>query len=229
MRYRLATLFVFFFLLFFSGCQRIIPPQKIKEGIASFNIKYETSKEENPIVVLLPKKMKTFFKHNNTATVVEGFFSSFKMILLTRCDIDRKYAIVRVLDKKYIYETDLDGKPFGIDQMKPMKITLIDSSFTYKGLKCKIARIYCPAISQKPYDVYYTEDIDIKNANINSPYYKIPGVLVKFKLKLFNVIMDVELNDIQKQAVDNSIFEIPKNNYKYVSLDELEKIINQFQ
>ncbi len=229
MKYRLATLFVFFLLLFCSGCQRIIPKQKINEGIATFNIKYETSKEENPIVVLLPKKMHTYFKHNNTSTIVEGFFSSFKMILLTRSDLGRKYTIVRILDKKYIYETDLQGKPFGIDQMKPMKITLIDTNFTYKGLQCKAARIYCPAISASPYLVYYTKDIDIKNANVNSPYYKIPGVVVKFKMKLFNVIMDIELDNIENQSIDNSVFEVPKNNYKYVTLEELEEIINKFQ
>ncbi len=230
MKNNLLTISLLILLLFFlNGCENVFTRKHIREGVASFNIFYETKKEENPIVILLPHKMNTYFKDNSTASIVEGYFGAFRMIMLTRPDLDRKYTIVRILDKKYIYETTLNGTPFSATDMSNLKIKYLDTTVTYKGYNCKIAAVQCPSIQKDTFWVYYTTELGIKYANANSPYYEIPGVLLKFKLKMLNVIMDVSFEKIEPRKIDPQILEIPKEGYKYVSLDELVKIINSLQ
>ncbi len=229
MRNNSLTIILLLLLLFLNGCQNLLTKKRIQEGTAVFNIKYETTKQENPIVILLPQKMYTYFKDNNTASVVEGFFGAFRMVMLTRPDLGHKYTIVRVLDKKFIYDTTLAGKPFSSSQMTDMTIDYLDTSFTYKGYKCKIAAVKCPSIQQDTFWVYYTTQLGIKYSNVNSPYFQIPGVLLKFKLKMLNVVMDVSLDKIISQKIDPSILEIPKKGYKYVGLKELENILDSLQ
>ncbi len=229
MKRKLLIIGVLSFYFFLMGCQNFLSKKHLTEGVATFTITYETTKEENPIVILLPHKMYTYFKDNSSASVVEGFFGTFRMVMLTRPDLERKYTIMRILDKKYIYETDLDGEPFASSQMQQIKIQYLDTSFTYKGYNCKAAAITCPSIQPDTFWVYYTTDLGVKFANVNTPYYKIPGVLLKFKLKLLNVIMDIALEDIVSQKIDPQILEIPKEGYKYVDFDELVQILNSLQ
>jgi len=216
-------------LFFLNGCKKILSKKNIQHGIATFAIKYETTKEQNPIVILLPNKMNTYFQNNKTATIVEGFFGTFKMIMLSRPDINRKYTIIRVLDKKYIYETDLKGKPFASGEMQDMKITFLDTNLTYKGFRCKVAAVHCPSIQPDTFWVYYTKDISIRYANVNTPYYKIPGVLLKFKLKLLGIVMDINLDKIKNDKFDSSILEVPKQGYKYVDFMQLQQILKSLQ
>ncbi len=229
MKHKLLTISLLAFFFFLSGCQNIFSKKLIREGIATFTINYETTKEENPIVILLPHKMYTYFKDDKSASIVEGFFGTFRMVMLNRPDLGQKYTIVRILDKKYIYETNLDGKPFASSQMQNMKIKLLDTSFVYKGFNCKAAAIYCPSIQQDTFLIYYTTDLGIKYANVNTPYYQIPGVLVKFKLKLLDVVMDISLEEVASKKIEPTTLEIPKEGYKYVSYEQLEEILNSLQ
>ena len=221
------TIFILI-LLFLNGCKNILPNNKIKQGVAIFSIKYETTKEENPIVILLPNKMYTYFQDNKLSTVVEGFFGTFRMVMLNRPDLNKKYTIIKVLDKKYIYETDINGIPYSSSEMKNLKITFLDTSFNYKNFNVKIAAVSCPSIKKDTFWVYYTTDVNIKYGNSNSPYYKIPGVLLKFKLRLLGITFDVNFDKIEKEKFDPSILEVPKENYQYVDLDQLQHILKSF-
>ena len=229
MKGRILIISLLLFLFFSYGCRNILSKKRIQEGIATFNIKYETTKEENPIVILLPGKMNTYFQDNKTATVVEGFFGTFRMVMLTRPDLDRKYTIIRVLDKKYIYETDMDGIPFSSSEMQNLQITFLDTTLTFKGFTCKAAAVRCPSIQPDTFWVYYTTDIGIKHANSNSPYYQIPGVLIKFKLKLLGIVMDISLDKVTSEKIDPSLLEVPKEGYQYVDFQQLEQILKSLQ
>jgi hypothetical protein len=220
------TIFFIGFLLENIACNSL--SHQYKEGKIIYNITYEMDKHQNPIVIILPKQMTTYFKDDKTITTLEGFFGTFKMSLITRPDLNKKYVLLRILDKKYIYETEMDGPEIGFDQMKDLHIKILDTTFIYKNLKCHKALVYCPAIAQDTFELIYTDQLKIRNPNVNTPFSKIPGIILKTKLNLLGIIMNIEISQFTPENVDNTLFQIPEN-YQNVSRETLEQIIKSFQ
>jgi len=71
------------------------------------------------------------------------------------------------------------------DSMDDMEIKETNETMTIAGLNCKKAVITLPS-SNLTFDVYYTNDIELKRPNQNNPYRLIEGVLVKFELQLLS-------------------------------------------
>ncbi len=224
----LFTLFVSILIINFS-CKKLPFKSGPKEGVLIYRINYNVDQNHNPIVIILPHHMVTIFKNDKTSTSIKGFFNTFKLIFLTRPDINKKYILLSINDLNFYNEEPLNGPNLGAKDIGKVNIKFVDSTFMYKGLHCKIAKVYCKSISNDTFNLIYTNDIKIKNPNIATMYSEVPGVIVKTKLKLFNIPMDIELEKIKKQKVDPTAFEIPKKNYKYMSIDALEKMIKSFE
>ncbi len=221
------TIFLVALTLWMSGCKNFFH-QRYNQGKLVYNIEYEIDKYKNPIVLILPKQMTTYFKDDRTVTTMVGAFGSFKMTLITRPDLNKKYILLRILDRKYMYDTTMDGPPIGFDQMQNIHIKISDTTFIYKNLLCKKALVYCPGISKDTFELIYTEQLRIKNPNVNTPFAQIPGIILKTKLNMLGISMKIELDKFTPENVDNSLFEIPPN-YKKVTREELEKTIKSFE
>ncbi len=213
-------------LILSSGCNKF--SKKIDSGRIKYNITYLTTKEENPIVVLLPQQMITYFDDDKTLTTISGFFGTFNLSLLTRPDLDKKYVLLRILDKKFMYETGMEGKPLGQDEMADLKIILTDSTFSYKNFNCKLAKAYSTQMGSDTFPIIYTNDIKVKDPNASTPFDTIPGVILKTRLKLFNVIMDIDFDELSQPKITSETFAIPEG-YTKITLDQMEKFIKSFE
>ncbi len=203
--------------------------KKITQGIVTYQITYNVDKKKNPIVILLPRKMNTYFKDNKSLTTIHGFFNTFKMSLLSRPDLNKKFIILRINDLYFLSETSINGPVLGDTICQNMYIKFVDTTFIYKDLRCKIARIYCPAIDKDTFNLIFTNDIKIKNPNSLTIFKNIPGVIVKTKIVMLNIPMTIELEKVTNKPVDDKIFDLPKVHYKYLSVKEMEQYIKSFE
>ena len=227
-------IFLFLILIFSiialnSSCKKIPFNSGPKEGIIIYKIKYNVDKHTNPIVIILPHHMVTKFQNNKTATIIKGFFNTFKLTFLTRPDLNKKYILLTINDLNFFNSEPIDGPYLGAKDIGKVHIKFTDSTFMYKGLKCKLAKVYCKNIDNDTFNLIYTNDINIDKPNVSTMYSEIPGVIVKTKLKLFNIPMEIELEKVNKQKVEPGTFDIPKKNYKYLSIDAMEKMIKSFE
>ena len=213
--------------LFFS-CENILTGEQVDEGKILFKIEYLDDEKDNPLISLLPKEMTIIFKENNTVSHINGFFGTFKLTYITDSENKMNYSILRVMDKKYIYKVNDTEEPAGYNEMKDIRIEETEETDTIAGYLCHIAKAYCPQISDKPINLYYTYEINIKNPNANTPYKEIDGVLLGFQVKLTGINMKFVAEKVIEAEIDNSEFNIPKG-YEPISKEEMEEILTSFQ
>ena len=104
-----TLLFILAFLLSQISCNNL-SNKRISEGEIVFNIEYLDNERENPLIALLPKKMHTVFKDNSSYSLIVGFFGTFKIINIVNYKKKKTYSLFQILDKKYVYETDIISK-----------------------------------------------------------------------------------------------------------------------
>jgi len=224
---------IFLLLIFIAiscfSCKEIFNGGRISEGSIVYEITYLDDEKDNPLIALLPKTMTTKFKDDNTISTIEGFFGTFRLIYLSKYKEGINYSILRILDKKYMYQFDTAQPPAGYDMsMDKLKITVTDQKIQIAGFNCNIATALCPAISNEPLTIYYTDDINIEKPNSNNPFKQIDGVLMGFQVKLAGVNMKFIASEVIKEEIDDSEFIVP-DGYNLVTKIELEDILKSFQ
>lgn len=210
------------------SCNEIFTGGKISEGSIVYEITYLDDEEDNLLIALLPKTMTTKFKNNNTISIIEGFWGTFRLIYLSDFSTGQNYSILRILDKKYVYQFDTTQLPAGYDAMENIKIELTNDKTEIAGFTCKSALAHCPEISAEPLTIYYTNEIKISSPNTNNPFKEIDGVLMGFQVKLAGINMKFLAKEVIEEIVDEDEFVMP-DDYKQVTKSELEDILVSFQ
>lgn len=169
--------------------------------------------------------MEIFFKENNTISSIEGSMGLFKMAQIYNADRNKYSTLLKIWNKRYMYEIKADkSKPdFGI--LKNLKIELTEGSKEIAGYNCKRALAYLKGQSN-PLELYYTDEILIDEPNAHNPYTEIKGVLLEFYLYINDIQMHLLADRIENTVVDSTSFLIPPG-YKPVTKREMEKIISK--
>jgi GLPGLI family protein len=201
--------------------------QKISQGAIEYDIEYLDDERENPLIMLLPREMVTTFSDNSTHTLIEGVFGTFKMTYISNYQEKKNYTLLQIMDKKYVYQTNMDSLAFGYQYMGNINFKFTDKQKKIAGYKCNHAILNFPDSQKKPIEIYYTEGLDLKSPNQNNPFREINGVLMEFTVKLMGVNMKFRTKKVTSKDVKLDLFNIPKG-FKRVSLQEMEKIIKDF-
>ena len=216
--------FCIFFLAFFTYSCKYANPKFISEGV----IEYDTKpvEESNPMAGYAPGKMTVKFKNNKLAaemSVMGVFNTTFifnpakknliqlvKMFDVKQACIDDEKAIAAE-NKKYelSFEETGDKKEIAGYTCKKVIATMVDD----------------PSIK---FDVYYTEEINITNPNAHTPYEKLNGMLMQYRLKKFGLELEFTAKGVEKEKVANEEFELPAF-YKVISKKEMDDFFQSLQ
>jgi GLPGLI family protein len=215
------------FSLAIASCSEKKHKQKISEGEIEYYIEYLDNDHENPLIMLLPRKMTTLFNNNSSYTLIEGFLGTFKLTYIANNSKHRNYSMFQMMDKKYYYPTEIDNLSFGYEKMKNLKIVFTDVEKEIAGYNCKQAIASFPGGKCKDIEIFYTNEINLKEPNQNNPFHQIDGVLMEFTVNLMGINMNIKTKKVIDKKVKPEIFEIPKG-FTRVTLEEMEKIVNSF-
>jgi len=209
-------------LTLFVACDSSIFSGKLKQGTIEYKLEYLDDANEKPIISLLPTEMKIQFKKGYYLQSVEGWMGIFRMAGVNNVKEKKKSALLKIMNKKYLYQVDGNSDGFGFNPMKDKKIELTKETKEIAGYKCKKANI-----SWNNYDfvVYYTDKIKIDEPNWNNPFPEIDGVLLEYQYEMFDIKTKVTATAVIKEDVPDDVFEIPAG-YKNVSKKEMEDVIN---
>ena len=75
--------------------------------------------------------------------------------------------------------------------------------------------------------MYYTEDLKIKDANWNTPFKDVKGVLMEYQICMFGINTKIVSQEIEKIKVDDSEFNIP-DGYTSVDKKKIENTVAKF-
>jgi len=109
-----------------------------------------------------------------------------------------------------------------------LKIEETKESKEIIGLKCyklKVNKVKEPNVV---FDAWYTKELGMENCNALTPYAKVKGVLIDYRIKKMGMEMHFEAKSYHKTKVPDNTFEIPAS-MKIVSKEEMEKFFQDLQ
>ena len=111
------------------------------------------------------------------------------------------------------------------DEMGDMEIQETNETRVIAGLTCKRAIATLPS-NNESFDIYYTQDIDLRHPNLNNPYKKVDGVLVQFELQLLNLKMEFLAEKFIRQTSRQSRMVFPASTTE-ITRDQMTQILNK--
>lgn len=195
------------------------------QGVLEYNVVYLSNKSSMP-TNLLPKKVILKFKAHKSITTIEGFMGMFSLSNLSDFRKLTNTVILKVMDNRYYYAGEKYEPPFFFDDLKNFEIKLVDKTKLIAGLNCKKAIISFTDTLKPKFEIYYTNQILIKNVNKSNPFNSINGLLMQFNIRISNIEMQLTASKYKPDNVSDDFFDISKD-YKKVSREKMAGVIDK--
>lgn len=187
----------------FIGCSS-------KDGISEGKIDYSITfpdfdaDEHTFLAILLPKKQVYSFKNNDFHNQVKK--AMVEINIISNTETNYFYSDLLFNEKQY-FEGTIDQA--ALDQFE---IEFTDKTDTIAGFNVKQALAH--SNEHGTFELWYTEEITMKNPNWHTPYYKIPGVLLDYTLVQNGVTMHFRATQFYNEELDETIFTPSKKGTK---------------
>jgi len=206
------------------NCNRRKSP-RLTEGRIEFKITYEQQEVGGYSASLLPSKMTMEFRENMVKNTIQGGMGFFNLVNVSDLNNYQFITYLKFIDKRYIFKGDKNETPCCFALMDGMDIEFTRQTKEIIGFDCRKAIASFPDGGIESFDIWYTEELQLDKPNGNSPFQKIPGVLLEFNTIMGNANMHMVAESWDVTRIPARIFELPKN-YTRVSKAEIETILN---
>lgn len=198
----------------FISCSNISEKKKTDaEGTITYKVCYATKEDVNPIVALLPTQVEYKFKNNNISVLSEGYLGFFSTRFISKYKAPNSSILFKILNNKMNYQFSSNEVPFIYNHKLATRIKYLKTDRVIAGYKCKLARVFIEELPE-PIDVYYTQDICLKNPNRNTPFSEIDGVLLEFETTMNKIKAKFSAQEISFTPVNKEEFLIPSDYVK---------------
>lgn len=175
---------------------------------------------------LMPKNLVVTFKDDNIIYELISPIGNSGIINLSNPSKDIYDTYLSLFTIRYFYPSQ-PGELFpGFESMKGIEITKTSKTAVICGFNCKNAEVTFPFDRSKKYEVWYTEEISVRNPNASTPFYQIDGVLMSFFFFIGRSEFHFTAQNIYKKEISDRLFE-RKEKYKEVSRNDINKFINK--
>lgn len=210
-------------LLAFSGC-KYANPKFIKEGVIEYDAR--PVDETNPMAGLAPGSMTVKFKNNMLSAEMStmGVFNTTFIFNPAKKNLTQ---LVKVFDVK---QACIEDEAAIAKENKNYELKFEETGETKEiaGYKCKKMLATMADDPSNKFDVYYTEELNIKEPNANTPYHDIKGMLMQYRLKKFGLEMEFIAKGVEKKEIADSDFDLPAY-YKIISKQEMDEFFKSLQ
>jgi GLPGLI family protein len=195
----------------------------ISEGEIYYNIEYigSTSSFSKD---LMPKNLVVSFKNDKILFEIMAPVGSSGIMNLVNPDQNIYDTYISLFGTKYYYA----GKPGelhpGFEAMAGMELKKTKKTTVICGYNCNNAEVTFPSDRSKIYNIWYTDEIKVKNSNMSTPFNGVDGVLMSFFFFLGKSEMRFEAETVYKKDIPDKYFE-RRPKFKPVSRDNMDKII----
>ena len=222
MKFRKVLLFAGLILLTNYSC-RERGGKYISQGEIHYNIEYvggsgSFSKD------LMPKNLVVSFKNDKILFEILAPIGNSGIINLVNPEMNYYDTYISLFGTKYYYA----GKPGelhpGFESMAGMELQKTNKTTVISGYNCNNAQVTFPSDRSKKYDIWYTDEIKVKNSNMATPFSEIDGVLMSFFFIMGKSELRFEAESVYKKDIPEKSFErLPK--FKLVSRENMDKIM----
>ncbi len=169
----------------------------------------------------LPTEVVTSYKGNQSCTVQKTSMGSITVI--ANSESKEQIVLFDMMGQKMAIKSSKEETEKALKEYPEAKINVTTETKQIAGYKCKKVEV---TLNDKVSNVYVADDIKVSNANWQSPYKNISGVMLEYS-QTTGQDQDISLTytakEVKKGKVKNDIFSIPSD-YKQMTMDEFQKM-----
>ncbi len=197
----------------------------IDEGEIHYNIDYIGNFGGMPKDIL-PKTLIVSFKKDMILYEMSTPFGNSGIMNLANPEQNIYDTYLRMFTLRLLYEAK-PGETFpGFETMDSMIIKKTDKTSVICGYDCKNAKIIFPSKGDKTLDIWYTDEINVRNPNTATPYRSIDGVLMSFYFMIGDAELHFDAETVYQKDIPDSMFE-RREKYMKVTRDNINKFIKK--
>jgi len=217
-------------LIIISGCAEFRSKNRIDEGTIKYSIDFAENKKFKFKSSLLPNRMTIKFRNSNTSNKIEGLLGNMNLTFINKVKNNNCIILVNLWGKKLYFQDSLTNRDIPNIYVGMPQITIEQTKeiVHYKGYECKKAIAHYRDSLDCSFEILYTNDIDIVNPNINTPFESIDGVMLKFSIILQKHIMNISATAIMKDDISMTEFSVPTD-YEKVPKRTIDDLISLMQ
>ena len=199
----------------------------IMEGAIKYNITYSSETDANQNSFLFPKEMMLFFKNDMQKLSLKGGLGMYNIDFIYGSDSDTIIALLNIgLLSKKLYLKSTNPNLFIFSEANNSEVTLvIDEIKEFAGLTAKKAVIKSGLGNTQDIEVWYTDEISVNTPNRNTPFEKIPGILLESKISYKNITFSFQAEKIDSCSVSDETFIVPAD-FQLTTIKEIEDLVN---
>lgn len=216
---------VFISLVFTCASCREQGGKNINQGEIHYDIEYGGNLGGVPKEVL-PKNLIVYFKKDKLLFEMISPFGNSGIINLTNPELEIFDTYFSLFTMKYYYAAS-EGELFpGFEGMEGMELKKTSKKALICGFNCNNAEITFPSDRSKVMTVWYTNEINVKNSNLATPFKDIEGVLLDFFFYLGTTEVHFSAENVYSKDISDETFN-RRDDFKRVSREELNKVIGK--
>ncbi len=196
------------------------------QGVIDYAITYNDSVEPNYDPSLRPQKMVVKYKDRNMLNRIEAFSGAVFFTFIQNYEKMENVTLIKLLDKKLYFKEPMEvgGYPAAYSEMPELTFELLNETEKFLGYKCSKAIATFSDSTKQQFEILYTNELAVDNPNKNTPFEPINGVMLKFKVKLYELDMNIEAVSVKKGKVSEEDFVIPTD-YELVNKETIYDVI----
>lgn len=196
----------------------------ISEGQVIYKISYPPEISTHSMSFLFPKEMNLYFKDGKQRANFKGNMGLYSLDFIHFNQSDSFYTLLQVLDKKLYVPPTKSNDIFIFKNYSSNDIEFTsDEPRMIAGYSCERATIKTPD-KKSLINVWFTREIGLDNPNRNTPFEKIPGVMLEFEANYNGIVLLFMADKIQISEIPEEHFSVP-DDYKLSSISEIENLI----
>ncbi len=175
---------------------------------------------------LMPKNLVVSFKDDKILFEMSTFGNS-GILNLSNPEEGIYDTYISLMTIRYFYAGKQGEVHPGFEAMKDIQIRKTSKNAIICGFNCKSADVVLPGSSARTYEIWYTDEIKIKDPNAATPFREIDGVLMSFFFILGSSEMHFTAETVYKKDIPDKTFE-RRNKYVRISREDIDTFINKF-
>src|SRR3954471_10306122 len=171
-----------------AGCKET-DEKFISEGEIEYSAK--VIDQSNPIASMAPSKMTIRFKADKSCAEMSTGLGLFSTSFISDPSEKTVTQLVKILNKKFMLiqnekSIEKENAVYSFRFIPTKETKLI------AGYNCTKVHVVPTDETMPPFDLYYTDELNIKDPNFASPFKEIKGVLMEYQMKKFGLEMRFE-------------------------------------
>ena len=224
MRFRSGLIIALIFAIAGSSCKQR-GEKYIDQGEIHYTIEYMGDMGVVP-KEYMPRNLIVSFKDDKILFDISAPFGNIGIYNLSNPKEEIYDTYISLLTLKYSYASKPGEVNPGFESMKDIRVNKTSKSAIICGFNCKNAEVTFPQTGDKVYNIWYTNEIKVKNPNIATPFRDIDGVLMSFFFFMGTAEMHFTAETVYKKEIPDKTFE-RREKYLQVSREDIDSFINK--